>query len=478
MQTCYNNGSNFEDDQDTYSAEEEDDDNEYYDHNNFDYVQPATSKKRILPSIPSYESRREHSYQNSYMHDQYKEKNLPNGYPRVPSIYVDSPTLSPCLPTKKNTFEYKDQHSDDSASMYQYSDNSTIAQSNHRTYSNNHCTTNTGREYVHSNFVSKIDGYASNEEEGECDDSYAYDYYDYDDDVKSDDNQEVANRRNDDINNNQLMSSRGVLDYAKRLCLSFRDKEEMTTTDEKYERNRRKVFQKVNKTAEFTKQSKNSFSEQFEWTFNEIPEDEYDTYEHGHSPDHISQKEQTITKGRVSKSDINNFFKPISSVVEEEDYIDEDDVTLVSPVNSSSLSPRSMNYQSQDKEITDGYGRNTIVSPYREEVTKLSPVSDNISQVPEGYRSPYSKSSITELPGELQPENLVIHKNEQDEYVKKLDIISPEPRKASLKDENSIEMRRQLARNRWHTAYEKIIHQLNVSLRFLFIFLFFLMNFI
>lgn len=507
----YNHDGSYEDDEleeDEVDDEvdEEPDDGRYYE-NSYVYVQSPPTNKRILPSIPSYDSPTttpnlkkppsassslQNYHKNNFYYDQYKDKNGDNYTPRVPSIYIDSPTLSPCLSASKSTsFDYRDQHSDDSASIYQYSDNSMTAQRNEKTY----CKTNSIHRYRRTDETSdnnftriNADEYCSNEDAEEYGDyvndegTYSNDYYDYEDDyvapaVKPDDRgNELQDKTDDDINNNQLNSRRSsARSYVKKLCSSPFEKEEVTATDT-YDPNRKEMFQSRGKTSPLIRQS-SSFTEQFEWTYNEIPEDDYDTYEAAAQPIPTQEPEpvsSSIHNGFTKTSFYNN---PIDSILEE-DYNEDDDVTLVSPVNSSSLSPRSMNYLSQEKDhdTQETYDKENSLESYHEDLGKTSPTSEidqfNDSSLAEhtvdSYRSSYPqhKSSIGETNSIPNDNSLIEEENENDNFVMdKLEIVPPEPRKSSLqKEENTAEMRRMRARNRWHNAYNKIVHQLNVSI--------------
>lgn len=456
-----------DDDPEEVDGDVEDEEDEYYDNDSYGYAPPVVSPpttKRILPSIPSLAQQRPNYPKKNFLYDQYKDKNnISDGYPRVPSIYVDSPTLSPALSANKGgtaAFDYRDQHSDDSASIYQYSDNSPTVQGNQKTYRSNHRKTNTMHRYKgNGNFIGRGDEYASNDEE-EYDEDSAYpvddDYYDYEEDAKSD----VDERRDDDINNNQLTNSRGVVgEYAQKLCSPFKDKQPISET---YDAGRRPMYQERGKAATLTRQPE-SFGEQFEWTFNELPDEEYEPYgEAVHSPQHALPEPEASTSILAAKSQLGTFYKQIDSIVEEEDYEEDDDVTVVSPVNSSSLSPRSLNYLGPDKEAQESYEKDeTAASPYHEDTIK-SPTSDEVDRAPDtAYRSPY-KTSLADIQPTLMAEGS-LDETDPNRYLKKLEVIGTESRKASLKDENSAEVRRQKARDRWHNAYDKIIHQLNVS---------------
>ncbi|XP_065220338.1 protein unc-13 homolog B isoform X4 [Planococcus citri] len=512
----YNHDGSYEDDEleeDEVDDEVDDeaDDGGYYE-NSYGYVQSPPTSKRMLPSIPSYDSPTTPSvkkqqpalppsssssttlqnyHKNNYHYDQYKDKNGDTYMPRVPSIYIDSPTLSPCLSASKSTsFDYRDQHSDDSASIYQYSDNSMTAQRNEKTY----CKTNSIHRYRRTNETSDnnftrinaADDFCSNEDDAEeygdyvnDEGTYSNDYYDYEDDYvappsgKVDDRtNEIVDRNDDDINNNQLNSRRSsARSYVKKLISSPFEKEENTAT-EPYETNRKDMFQTRTKTSPLIRQS-NSFSEHFEWTYNEIPEDDYETYETAAQP-LATQEPEPVTSAMLNGFTKPSFYNnPIDSILEEE-YNEDDDVTLVSPVNSSSLSPRSMNYLSQEKDndTHETYDKENSLESYHED-GKTSPTSEidqfNDSSMADhtvdSYHSSYPqhKSSIGETNSLPNDNSLIEEENENDNFVMdKLEIVPPEPRKSSLqKEENTAEMRRMRARNRWHNAYNKIVHQLN-----------------
>lgn len=497
MQVCYNQDGSYEDDDlEDEVDEEEPDDGRYYENNSYVYVQSPPTTKRILPSIPSLDKIKKPNYHKNYFFDQYKDKNnvSENYPPRVPSIYVDSPTLSPCLSASKSTsFDYRDQHSDDSASIYQYSDNSTTAQGNEKTYCKNSTIHRYNRrnETSDHNFTRINDDYCSNEEADEYGDyandegTYPSDYYDYDDYSKNDEDETRDDERNDDdINNNQLTNHRSsAREYIKQLCSPF-EKPDVTDT---CDANRREMYQTRAKSSSLTRQS-NSFSEQFDWTFNELPEEEYDHFDASAAAaprrTTVPEPEPVVSDTRnFSKPQISSFYNPIDSILEE-DYNEEDDVTLVSPINSSSLSPRSMNYLSQEKDhdTQETYDKENSLESYHEDMGKTSPISEidqfNDSSMADhtvdAYHSSYAqgKTSIGEI-NSLPNENHLMdhldhldHENEDDNFVMdKLEIIPTEPRKLSLqKEENTAEMRRMRARNRWHTAYNKIVHQLNVSI--------------
>ncbi len=463
-------------DEEEEEDDEDDDEEGYYDDGGYIYSQPVVAApvvKRKLPSIPSINQRGKENYQNQFAYDQYKEKKMLNGCPRVPSIYVDSPSLSPCLSTSKGTaFDCRDQHSDDSVSIYQYSENSTTAQGNQKTsYSNNHCKTNTMHRYsTNTDFVNRVDGYISNEEEGDDYDDSAYrdyDYYDYEDEDKSEDNHDVDTRNDDDINNNQLTNDRGVSDYAKKLCSPFRSNNTTSIVSENNETNRRELFQLHGKSSSLTRQP-DDFTKQFEWTFNELPDDEFDPFQHDQSQHALTDPKMSISSApHAAKHQIGGFYNQIDSIVEEEDY-EEDEGPLVSPVRSASLSPKSMNFISQDKECHESFDRdNATAMTYPEDASKSSPISDNASHVSDGYRSPYKKSSLSELTPASKVEDGLPKETDENGFVNELDVVGAEPHKSSLKEENSAEMKRQIARNRWHYAYDKIIQQLNVSAQFI-----------
>lgn len=433
----------------------EDEDEEYYENDGYECVSmssvPLPTVKRKLPSIPSLDAHVHYSKSN-FLYDQYQNKNNAlDAVSRVPSIFVDSPSLSPCMSIHKGTtaFDYCDQHSDDedsSVSAYQYSDTSATVQGNQKTYRRNHNKINTIHRYPRdSNFISRIDDYMS--DGAEYDDlSYSVvdDYVDYEEiDAKSD----VVDRYvkvggHDDINNNQLTNNRGgVSEFTKKLCSQFEVEE---SNSETYETNRRQMCHY--RMAALPRQPE-TFDEHFEWTYNEIPEEEYEPYDVVQSLPHVLPEQEVLA-----------FHNEIGSIVEE------DDVTPVSPGNSSSLSPRSLNYiDEKDKEREDSYEKdNTPASPYHEDTIK-SPASDKADRTMElAYRSPY-KNSLTDVQLTLQTEKDA-NETEPNQYFNKLDVIAvSESRKPSLKEENLIELRRQKARDRWHTAYNKIVHQLNVS---------------
>lgn len=315
------------------------------------------------------------------------------------------------------------------------------------------------------------------------------DYYDYDDDVRSDDDHHL----DDDINNNSLKNGRSsAVDYTGKLCSPFREAAAATTVAKAGSRteinNRRNLYQ--SRASKSGRPGADSFvGDLFEWSFNEIPDEDFEDDRlsaHLAAPPSDNQRSPAVTpiSRQGSKTQMGSFYSqqiPGFGQQQPQDYHDDDDdVTLVSPVNSSSLSHRSLSYVSQpERKSRDEYPKEGTVappgSPYREDAARSSSITENaISNLPDGYRSPYKKLSLVEMqPSLTTQEGDVAAGDEEhhlpDDFMEKLDVIAskPESRKPSLKEENSAEKRRLIVKNRWLNAYDKIIHQLNVSTLFI-----------
>lgn len=291
----------------------------------------------------------------------------------------------------------------------------------------------------------------------------------------------------DDINNNSLKNGRSsAVDYTGKLCSPFREAAAATTAGKIGSRteinNRRNLYQ--SRTSNSGRSGADTFGDLFEWSFNELPDDDF---EDDRLSPHLtaqpdSQRSPAVTPitRQGSKTQMGSFYSqqvPGFSQQQPQDYHDDDDdVTLMSPVNSSSLSHRSLSYVSQpERKSRDEYQKDGTVappgSPYREDTVRSSSITENaISNLPEGYRSPYKKLSLVEMQPSLTTLEGDGPKSEDDhhlpdDFMEKLDVLAskPESRKPSLKEENSAEKRRLIVKNRWLNAYDKIIHQLNVS---------------